>query len=192
MPYSAETYLRLIQLRTAFQSVPQDFVYKYLADPAGSVDMNIDGSVAAVNFDYVIPAGTIYKSFMFSRINMVMVDTNIRWGQFGGLGGPLNNGLLFQALDNNGVLLQDFSCGQHNVTTNEDFAALAGVDSIISPAAGDDALPVRFSVFKAGNKMTLFPNWRIRVVVQDNLSGLSHFHMMVQGILRRGREPVIN
>ncbi len=192
MPYNAEYYLRLLQMRTAFQSVPEDFVYTYLVDPAGSVDMNIDGSVAAVNFDYVVPAGTIYKNFMFARINIVMVDTAIRWGQFGGLGGALNNGLLFQAIDNVGVIQQNFGGDQHAITTNEDFAALAGVDSIIAPAAGSDALPIRFSVFKAGNKMTLFPNWRIRVVVQDNLTGLAHFHMMVQGILRRDREPVIN
>lgn len=192
MPYSAEYYLRLLQRRNAFRSVPQDFVYTYLVDPTGSVDMDVDGSVVPVNFDYIVPAGTVYKNFMFSRINIVMVDGAIRWGQFGGLGGALNNGLLFQAIDNNGVIQQNFGGDQHAVTTNEDFAALAGVDSIISPAAGDDALPVRFSIFKAGNKMTMFPNWRIRVVVQDNLTGISHLHMMVQGILRRDREPVIN
>lgn len=191
MPPSAEVSLKLIQKRTAFRSVPQDHVYAMLKDATGAIDMNIDGSVASVNFDFIVPAGTVYNSFMFSRINFILVDGNIRWGQFGGLGAALTNGLLLQVLDHNGVVQQHFGTDIHPITVNEDFGGLAGVDNVIVLAAGDDALPVRFSIFKSGNQMTLFPNWIVRVVVQDNLAALSHFDAMVQGILRRTKDADI-
>jgi hypothetical protein len=146
--------------------------------------MNIDGSGGAVNFDYAVPAGTIYKQFSFSRINFVIVDGNIRWGQFAGLGAALANGLLLQILDDEDVVQQHFSTDVHPLRTNEDFSGLTGVDNIIRLAAGDDAIPVRFSIFKSGNMMTMLPNWRVRVVVQDNLSGITHMDGLVQGVLK--------
>lgn len=182
--YSAEYNLNLIRKRNAFRAVPEDFVYRHLTTAAGAIDMNVDGSGVAVNFDYLVPAGTQYKTFMLSRFNFEMTDTAMRWDQFGGLGGALANGLLFQIIDNNNNLRQDFDTTRRPVQTNADFATLAGIDAPLTAAAGPDALPVRFSVFKAGRSMTLFPNWIVRVVVQDNLAGLDVFRGMIQGILR--------
>ncbi|KKL93691.1 hypothetical protein LCGC14_1872180 [marine sediment metagenome] len=193
MPKSAEFFLRLLQRRTAFQSLPQDHVYKLLVSASdGTVDMNIDASGGAVNFDYIVPAGTVYDIFMFSRLNFVIVDGNIRWGRFAGLGAALNNGVLLQVLDDNDVIQQHFSTDVHPLRTNEDFGGLTGVDNVIRLAAGDDAIPIRFSIFKSGNTMTLFPNWRVRVVIQDNLSEISHMDGLVQGILKRTREAKIS
>lgn len=193
MTKSAEVSLELIQKATAFKTVAQDHVYEYLTRASDeTIEMNIDGSGGAINFDYIVPAGTVFKNFMFSRINIVLVDGTIRWGQFGGLGSALANGLLFQVLDDNGVIQQHFGTDVKPIQANEDFIALAGIDSLLTPAAGDDALPVRFSIFKSGHRITMFPNWIMRAVVQDNLTGLSAFRMMVQGIFRRNREAQIS
>ena len=154
--------------------------------------MNIDASGGAVNFDYIVPAGTVYNKFLFSRLNFVIVDGNIRWGRFAGLGAALGNGVLLQVLDDNDVIQQHFSTDVHPITTNEDFSGLTGVDNVIRLAAGDDAIPIRFSVFKSGNLMTLFPNWRVRIVIQDNLSEISHMDGLVQGVLLRTREAQIS
>lgn len=181
---SGSYYLGLIQTRTAFETLPQAHVYTLLQRADGTVDMNIDGSGGAVVFDYIVPAGTIYKQFLFSRLNFVVVDGNIRWGRFGGLAAALTNGLLVQALDDNNVIQQHFTTDIHPIRTNEDFGGLAGVDNVIRLAAGDDAMPVRFSIFKSGNLMTMLPNWRVRVVVQDNLSEITHMDGIVQGVLK--------
>ncbi len=178
-------YLGLIQTRTAFQTFPEDHVFEYLTRLSdGAVDMDVDGSAAVQNFDYVVPAGTQYKQFSAVRINFGLVDGAIRWGQFGGLGSALGNGLLIQALHEDGTVLQDFGTTANPITTNENFANLAGVDNIIVPAAGDDAIPIRWTIERSGNKMTLLPNWRFRIVVRDNLTGLSFFRAMIQGVLK--------
>ena len=182
--YSAEYNLNLIRKRNAFRALPEDFVYSHLTTAAGAIDMNVDGSGVAVNYDYVVPAGTQYKTFSFSRVNFEMVDTAMRWDIFGGLATALPNGLLLQVIDNANVIRQDFDTTRRPIMTNADFSPLAGVDAPLTAAAGPDALPVRFSIFKAGRSMTLYPNWRFRVVVQDNLAGLTVFRSMVQGILR--------
>lgn len=185
LPFNDGYYLQKIQRRTAFETLPQAHVYEMLKRISdGTVAMNIDGSGGAVNFDYIVPAGTIYKQFLFSRINLVIVDGGIRWGRFGGLATALTNGLLIQALDDNNVIQQHFTTDVHPIQTNEDFGGLAGVDNVIRLAAGDDAMPVRFSIFKSGNLMTLLPNWRVRVVVQDDLTGISHLDGIVQGVLK--------
>jgi hypothetical protein len=192
MPPSAEVSLKLIQQRTAFQSIPQDHVYAYLARAAdGVIDMDVDGSGGDESFDYVVPRGTDFSRFRLSRLDVVLVDGSIRWGQFGGLGAALTNGLLFEIMDVDGVVQQNFGTGQRPIQTNEDFIALAGADAILILAAGDDAFPVRFSIFKSGNFMTMFPGWTFRVTVRDNLSGLTAFRMMVQGVLLRKKAAVL-
>ncbi len=184
LPLNDGYYLQRIQQRTAFATNPQDHVFTLLTRSDGTVAMNIDGSGGAVNFDYIVPAGTIYKQFLFARINFVIVDGGIRWGRFGGLGAALTNGLLLQVLDDEDTIQQHFTTDVHPIQTNEDFGGLSGVDTVIRLAAGDDAMPIRFSVFKSGNLMKLLPNWRVRVVVQDDLSAISHMDGIVQGILK--------
>ncbi len=193
MPKSAEFFLRLIQRVTAFRSLPQDHVYGHLKNLSnGSIDMNVDGSGVAVNFDYVVPAGTVYDQFTLMRINFGLIDGAMQWGRFGGIGSGLTNGLLLQVLDADDVVQQHFGTDMHPIQANEDFIVFAGVDSLVEPTAGDDAIPIRFSIFKSGNPMTLFPNWRVRLVVQDDLRTISHFNAMVQGVLRRTREAKIS
>lgn len=191
MTISAEKSLAIIQRATASRTLPQDHVYQLLARSDGTIDMNVDGSAAAINFDYVVPAGTVYNEFMFSRINIVIVDGNIRWGRFAGLAAALTNGLLIQALDDNDVIQQHFTTDVHPIRTNEDFGGLSGVDNVIRLAAGDDAIPIRFSIFKSGGLMTLLPNWRVRVIVQDDLSEISHMDGIVQGTFRRKQGAVL-
>lgn len=182
--YSSEYNLNIIRKRNAFRALPEDYVYFHLTSAAGGFDLNVDGSAAAVNFDFVVPAGTKYKTFSFSRINFEMVDNAMRWDRFGGLAAALTNGLLIQVLDNNNAIRQDFDTTRRPIMTNADFSPIAGVDAIVIATAGPDALPGRFSIFKVGRRMTLFPNWRIRIVVQDDLRNIDVFRAMIQGILR--------
>lgn len=152
------------------------FVYEFLKNGA-SADLNIDGSTP-VNFTYTVPAS---KTLILARFNFALVDGSMTYGKFGGLT-ALTNGLKLEILDTDGsTQLLDFTGGL-NIKTNEDFACLAGVDAIAEPAAGDDFMPIRFTVNKAGAPMLVHEGQVIRLVVQDNLSALSHFRCMVQGI----------
>jgi hypothetical protein len=141
--------------------------------------MDTDSDIVSSIFEYQVPAGFNFK---FSRINITMLDGAMRPGQFGGLGAALTNGCLFQIVDVGGAEVLDFTDGVP-ITFNAEFALLAGVDTIIAPAAGDDWLPIRFTVAKAGAPMLLPPGFRIRWTNRDDVSGLTTFRMMVQGLL---------
>ena len=178
-------YLKKIQQSTAFETAPEDHVYEYLRNLSNlSPEMNADGS-SGINFDWVVPLGTVYKKFQWARINFSMTDGGMGWGEFGGLGSALANGILLQVLDQNLAIKQDFNTATEPITINDNFANLAGTDGIFTAAAGDDGLPIRFTISKSGNKMTLYPGWRIRLRTQDDLSDISFFRTMVQGILRK-------
>ena len=157
------------------------FLYKLLRNPLdNSPDMNVDGSSTPVQFQYIVPAG---KDVELHRFMFDLVDNAIKYGQFAGLATALTNGVMVEIIEDDGTtVLLDFTDGE-NVKINSEWAHLAGVDSIVQPAAGDDALPVRFSVHKAndGNAMYLSEGRIIRVTIQDDLSTVSHFECMIQG-----------
>ena len=155
---------------------PAQFVYEYLKDAAESVEMDVDGGTP-VAYEYVVPTG---KTFLLARFNMSIVDGSMQYGKFGGLT-ALTNGVKLEAINRDGTtVLLDFTGGQ-NLKANEDFANLAGVDAIAEPTAGDDFMPVRFTVHKAGAYIALQELQIIRATVQDNLADLSYFRIMVQG-----------
>jgi hypothetical protein len=158
-----------------------EFVFKYLAD-SDVVDMSASSDTSKT-FEYTVPAG---KNFYLQRVNFVIVDGSITPAKFGGLS-ALTNGLKIQVLSSAGAEVIDFTDGQ-NIKTNSDFALLAGVDSIIRPAAGDDMFPVRWTIDKAGDlkaekgNFIMGPLSVFRITVQDDLSGITLFKAMIQGV----------
>lgn len=131
-------------------------------------------------FEYQVPGATTVD---ISRVNFFITDGNIIPGSFGGIVGGLTNGCLFQVIDDDGLtVLTDFFDGVP-IITNDQLTKLAGVDSVATFAAGDDWLPVRFTIQKAGKGMRLTVGQRIRWTNQDDLSPLTRFQMMVQGIV---------
>ncbi|NIM50757.1 MAG: hypothetical protein GTO22_16150, partial [Gemmatimonadales bacterium] len=175
---NATYYLEKLQSSIGFLSLPQDHVYTYLLRASDlAFDMSVDGSGTPQNFDYTVPAGTSYRRFQIARLNIMMLDNTIRWDQFLGVGGELTNGMLFQVLDDTGAVMQDFGTGVSPMKKTADFTALAGVDTVRALAVGDDMFPVRWTILKSGNKMTLYPNWKFRCVVRDDLSSISEIKM---------------
>ena len=161
---------------------PEFFLYKQLRNPLnGSSEMTVDGSGTAVAFEYTVPTG---KDVELHRFLFDLVDGAIKYGQFAGLATELTNGVKIEIIDADGTtVLVDFTDG-HNVKSNSHWSHVAGIDSIIQPAAGDDGLPIRFSIFKAntdGFGMYLSEGRRVRVTVQDDLTTVSHFECTIQG-----------
>ncbi len=153
-------------------------IFTYLRSSTDE-NMAVDGSSTAVTFDYTCPAG---KRALIHRINFFIVDNAMQYGRFGGLTAGLTNGLLIKAHDADDAVLLDFLNGE-TIQTNEDFTTLSGVDAIIEPTAGDDYLPIRWTIAKSGAELHLQPGQYIRLTVQDNLTGLTKFEAMVQGYL---------
>ena len=155
-----------------------EFIFKYLRS-AGSNDMNVNGSITPVVFEYVIPVG---KDAWIERINMSAHNANITPDTFLGLA-ALANGLEIKAYDDQDNLLLDF-CDGEPITDVTDLANLAGIDVLIdSQGAAQDGFAVRWTLSKAGESLFMRSGSKIRVTVNDDLSTVPHFKMMLQGIL---------
>lgn len=164
---------------------PDEYLYAYLRRISGpasastnAYDMDTDSDLQNSVFEYQVPTG---QTLRLARVNFELVDGAMQVNRFGGIA-TLANGCLFRIVNVGGsVTLLDFTNGVP-IQRNADFAPLAGVDSIIQQAAGDDMLPVRFSIFKAGAPMLIGAGQRVQWVNRDDLSGLTVFRAMVQGV----------
>ena len=157
-----------------------ELIFKFLRNAASSIDMNVDGSSTSVEFYWQVPTG---RAVEIMRITIVMIDAAMGYTEFGGFASVLTNGLKVEVKDANNTTLIDFFDGE-TIKSNEDFDTLSGGNSIIHPAAGDDALDVRWMISRAipGTRgLTMDSGDKISVTVQDDLTGLVKFHWLVQG-----------
>ena len=165
---------------------PQDFIYRYLehvSGPEGSDSCNINPAASLEEpsvYAWQVPPSVEAR---ISRLVLGLIGGNPSVNEFAGMNSPLTNGILFQATDDKGGLLQSFH-GQRPVTTNGDFVFMAGSDMEMLIGPGLDLVTVRFSFFKANANVLIGQGYQIRVVIQDDLSSISQFRIMVQGTYR--------
>lgn len=166
-------------------AIPSRFIYKFLSRVSGpqaastnDVDLNTASSLATPSVFEYQASGRV----RIRRINFEMVDSGIQNQRFAGLAG-LANGCLLEVVDDDGATqILDFLDG-NPIIMNGDFAPLSGVDSVpFTVGAGDDAMPVRFTIGKAGAAMLLTNSQIIRWTNQDDLSAITRFRGMVQGV----------
>jgi hypothetical protein len=166
------------------KSEPENYIYKLLVRVSGpqsatgeDYDLNTDSDVTSSVFEWEVPAG---REFSLSRLNFEILDDAIRPTRFGGLG-ALANGCLFEIADADDSTVTDFTDGVP-ITINAHFSLLAGVDVPVVDSVGSDLLPIRFTVAKAGAPMILTAGQKVRWTNQDDLSDMTEFRIMVQGI----------
>ena len=168
--YSQEvTYLGL---------APEFNIYKKLRN-AGSEDMNVNGSVTAVDFKYTCPVG---KVVLVSRLHFHILDSNVDPNDFGGIAGGIATGLILGAFDSDDSQILDFLDGD-TIKKNTHFDHIAGTDANVKTGTGLDALAVRFSVHKSGASMRLTAGQYIQMTVQDDLTTLNEFTTLIQGLI---------
>lgn len=144
-----------------------------------SVGMNVNGSVTPALFRVT---GGSSGPIEVVRINFTLLDATIRYDYFGGIA-ALTNGLTIKLHDEDDNVLLDFMDGQ-TIKANYHFGLLAGVDSAVSAGAGPDYLPIRWTIEKAGGPVILEEGHYIEIAVNDDITGLTVFLAMLQGIQR--------
>lgn len=165
---------------------PEKFLYEHLLLTSGpqsasgeDYDLNTNSSLATPSvFEYVVPA---FTTIDFARATFFITDGAITPNKFGGVA-ALANGCLFEIIDTDGSsVLLDFFNGVP-IKTNDQFAKIAGIDAVATFASGDDWLPIRFTVQKAGKKMRLTAGQRVRWTNRDNISTITRFQFVIQAI----------
>ena len=162
---------------------PSHFVFKLftrLSGPAGTAeyDMNTDSDATASIFQYIVPVG---QTHLIQRINFQLVDASVGALDFGGINGGLTNGLSIGAHNKETGLMIDFLDGM-KIKFNTDFSLLAGADIQITELTGEDQLPIRWTIAKAGAPFRLQAQESLRITINDDLSPLDIFRAMVQGV----------
>ena len=159
-----------------------DFVSPSLKTGAGSTDMNVDGSGTAVPFLYSPPPGcaaSVMRLILFLETSTAM-DT----GKFGDLA-ALTNGVKFQIVNGGTTdVIETWKTNEDILLDMYDFSSAGAIFGKTTKVATG-----RWSFFKAtgGSRGLYVPkNGSFQVIVQDNLSGLPHFHMHIQGYLVEG------
>lgn len=191
-PMSAEKHLQRIDdwqrlelgnpvPTTAGPEVPAGAIYQFLRTSAESRVMAVNASGGDIAFNWVVPAGRVAK---VERINWCLIDGSIRADGFGGLA-PLDegDGCLMQAIDEDGsTVLLDFMDGEE-IRRHAGFGLLAGVDVDTSGMGNDDdALLIRWTLSAIGAPLELTAGQAIRFTVRADISDLTVFFAMLQGV----------
>lgn len=156
---------------------PGGFIYSFMSAD-NSVSLNTDAAGSVITFSYTVPAG---RRAHISRMNMVIFDAGQRPSLFGGIA-SLTTGCRLISIDSAGAETFDFCNGQE-IKTNADFAFLSGIDNETDTAPADDARYIRWTIEKAGHPLLLEETEGICMVIQDDLTGLDDFKILVQGVL---------
>ncbi len=142
-----------------------------------TINMNVNGGSTAVAFEYPSPED---KVSIIHRSLAVIVDAGIRPAKFGGLS-ALSNGLLIEMVDTDTTTILKDHTADIAIKRNYDFYLLAGIDAPIIDAAGDDAMPIRWSHYKDGGPILLEPGQIFRVTVRDDLRNITEMYWKLKG-----------
>ena len=153
------------------------FIFSFLR-ANGSTSLNTDAAGSAVTYSYTVPST---RSAHIARCNMVLFDADQYPGRFGDQE-SLTTGCKFVTIGTDGAQAFDFLDGE-TIKTNADFTFLAGVDNKVDAGVANAARYVRWTIAKAGQALLLRGGEGIGMVVQDDLSDMVDFKILVQGIL---------
>ena len=156
-----------------------DVKFQYLLDDSSSSDMAVDGSDTPIPF-YSFPGTTVPIGIM--RVLFYIVDDQIAPSKFGGDSAlSEETGLRIELVNSNDSVAVDF-LGGFSIKNNADWTLLAGPDSMIHPAAGNDLLSIRWTIAGGLNGiLQLRPGQRLKVTVRGDLTRLVTFRGFVQG-----------
>jgi len=167
------------QIALPSDRTPGGFIYSFMS-LNGSISLNTDGAGSAKTFSYIVPSG---RSAHIERMNMVLLGANQRPSLFGAVA-SLTTGCALITIDNSLAQTKTFDfCDDETIKMNLDFAFLAGVDVEVDTAPADDARYVRWTIEKAGHPLLLRDGEGICMVIQDDLTGMGDFRILVQGVL---------
>ncbi len=154
--------------------------YEYLVSDAGSVDMNVDGSVAPVAFRFIAP-----RALDIHRVNFV-AEAAAKENVNGFLSlAELDNGLTIvhrKSGPAGGGTLQNFGTGVVPITTHTRLGALAGIDVLTNTEGNKSRFSIRWTLAKSGVPIAMQHHEEFIIKVRDNLSTLLYFLVMVQGV----------
>lgn len=161
---------------------PFDFTFEAgLMATANATNMNVNGSSTTQVFGLRqgIDDGILFTVDLHRMMLTMMTATACDLSTFGDIAGGLTKGCTFRRRDGNRVNIA-------NIKTNLDIASQAydmTIFTATNPAQGQDGVTSRLSFNKFGGVVRIAPDEDYEVLINDNLSTLTKFILVVQGII---------
>ena len=153
---------------------PGDFRSAFVVDSSGSNELNINGSTP-VEFNVVPNTGKIY---VVQTLVLTIIDTGIKFNKFGGIA-ALSNGVKIEFQEGGNSII---GLAESPFVRNSQF-----YEGGLSPEIQTEETDIFIAMFnfavQAGTTLELADARSdfVRVTVQDNLTSLSNFKMIVHG-----------
>jgi hypothetical protein len=144
------------------------------APPVDDTNLAVDGSTTPAVFGLDFP---ITIPVRITRIIFQIIDGSIRLTNFGGLA-PLTNGCEFRVMTPEDTYYAQLS---YRIKTNADFQFVAGGDTLVATEAGDDVFTARWDVTWPGGTLLLLGEYKMQMVVYDDLTQLTSFKVFLHG-----------
>jgi hypothetical protein len=153
----------------------------FTLDGAGvSNDMAVNGASVAQSFRYIVPTAKVAR---IARICGHMIHLTGAWAPntFGSLS-ELANGCIVRAVDSDDSVLEDFTDGDP-ITSNAEWSDLLGPDAFVDIDKAK-MIPFRWTLTQAYTEpLILTAGQYMEILIQDNLSAIDEWHLMIQGKL---------
>lgn len=158
---------------------PQDAVFRFLdtvGDGSGTKNANGDYSVT--------PEAFFFQPARIAEITRIIIHisdtTGIQAQDYGNITGGLTNGYSILVTDENDNTLLDFTDGVV-IKTNGAIGRNCFDDELRTWGAGDEFIQARWTWAKAGNPITVGPNHKVSVTLNDDCTGLLEHYFKLDG-----------
>lgn len=168
---------------TGYGPVPTP-IYRYLdVNGDGSGNENVNGNYSSAEEIFYIqpPAGQVFR---IERMIVNLRDgSGFRADKYGKINNGLVNGIELRIQNDEGTVVN--LTNGINIKTNGDWAGVCYDATLYKEGSGDDYLAVRWTFSRAGYPLRLVGdnNERLELVVNDDLSDLTHHYFQVQGYI---------
>lgn len=158
-----------------------DLVFSWLLNGA-SRNAAVDGSSTPVTFEYVNSSSV--NDEVITAMHYVLTDSGtFDVGKFAAHT-ALTNGIEWQVIRADGTTVKHDLTGGFPIKTNEELIAVARDFQEIAFGVVEEVIVGQLDLRIGDTPIVLRPGERIRMTINDDLSGLGLFYMKVRGYVR--------
>jgi hypothetical protein len=166
--------MSLLRSVTIQDSGPQKQLFFKRFENGGSADMNVNGSVTPVVFSASPPAGEVWRIASWS---LYVQDGGTFDAEKWGNGITMTNGLL-PILNIGGT---DYDMLEFTIKTSGDLSSVCDGLNHLAFGTGDEIVTAEWDFISKGQYVRLTENDSIKLVVQDDLTGLVKQYSLIKG-----------
>jgi hypothetical protein len=166
--------MSLLRSVTIQDSGPQKQLFFKRFENGGIADMNVNGSVTPVVFSVSPPAGEVWRIASWS---LYVQDGGTFDAEKWGNGITMTNGLL-PILNIGGT---DYDMLEFTIKTSGDLSSVCDGLNHLAFGTGDEIVTAEWDFISKGQYVRLTENDSIKLVVQDDLTGLVKQYSLIKG-----------